>query len=253
MSYDGFSFQFDRGYAESMLFMSISGSHSYGWSLANSDLDVRMTWFPDIKQALSIFYRGRPKEWKDTIEGDKIVDFTSYPIQNFLGLLEKGNGNCLENLFQHKLVEKKQLVKSLQKLMLKNLHVGFLKHYLGYSQSLMKDLSIESRLQAYGEQKLLLQTYRVLLSGILLAEEKKIVYNLREQLKIISTSHCEEMLNAYLDAKYFCNSELKKEIMEELEELRVQLNNSIQRGVLPTSDHLGLKVQLDNWLRDYYI
>mgnify|MGYP001612468435 FL=1 len=237
-----------------MLFMSISGAHAYGWKTATSDLDVRMTWFPDIKQASSIFYRGRPKEWKDTIEDDKIVDFTSYPIQNFLGLLEKGNGNCLENLFQHKLVEKKQLMRSLQKLMLKNLHVGFLKHYLGYSQSLMKDLSIESRLQAYGEQKLLLQAYRVLFSGIVLADYKKVKFNFKQAIEMEKyyVGFFEPILEDYL-ANHKSKEDNLKQARNTIENLQSVLEQHILDGVLPTSDHLGLKVQLDNWLRDYYI
>ena len=207
------------------LFMAVSGAHSYGWATDYSDLDVREVWLPTLLQSLSVCFRGKPKQTTPIFSsGD--VDFVSYPIRNFLGLLVKGNGNCLENLYQPKLYEDKQLVDELKQLTMENLHKGFLKHYLGYSVGLMKDMSNTTRLERYGFCKLALGAYRVLYAGLTLARSRDVIYNVREHFKRYTTTYGEHILDMYYDEDDPCQT-LRTNVKDELVCLQNELNKEI--------------------------
>lgn len=242
-NYEGFEFEYSGQYVKDVLFIAISGAHSYGWKREDSDLDVRLVWFPDLTQALSVIHRGRTKQ----TQKDKI-DFVSYPIHNFLGLLVKGNGNSLENLFQEKLYQHKNLVEELQKLTLNNLHLGFLKHYLGYYSTLKKDMNNPSRLEKYGIQKLILASYRVLRAGIILAKDKKVIYNLQEQTKNHASYMYKWILDDYLQSKQSSPKNIK-DALKELDRLEIELKKYIA-GVSwsPTFP----SIVFDRWLVAYY-
>jgi predicted nucleotidyltransferase len=173
-TFDKFTFDIDKLFLKFSLFIVISGSHAYGWNTDASDLDVRHVFAPDIKQALSIFYKCRTKQHKEKHD-EGIIEFTTYPIQPFLGLLAKGNGNVLDNLFeatgppQPVIYADKPKVAQLQKIVLSHLHKGFLMHCTGYDIHLKKDMENETRLERYGREKLLLNRYKILLEGLILA------------------------------------------------------------------------------------
>lgn len=242
--YGNFNFDlWESKYANDLVFIAVSGAHSYGWARDDSDLDVRLVWMPDLMQALSVVHRGKTKQsQKDNI------DCTTYPIHHFLRLLVKGNGNCLENLFQEKLYENEKLVGELQKLTLENLHVGFLKHYLGYSNGLIKDMNNSSRLQRYGETKLILANYRVLQAGLILAKRKEVVYKLQQQYFYVSTDYCIPLLGAYLHDTP-PNRELLDDAREEIQRLQGELEEEIEQSlwfkVFPS-------IIYDRWLVQYY-
>lgn len=244
--YENFEFGIDKLAMKGMLFVAVSGAHAYGWASEDSDLDIRQVWFPDIAQAVSVFFKAKTKSWTNTN-----MDFVSYPISSYLGLLAKGNGNIIENLFQEKLYQKRKMVKELQTIVLENLHVGILKHYWGYSVSLFKDAQNKSRVKRYGIDKLLLCRYRVLLAGLILEEQHKIVYNLEEQYKYRETENCLQLLETYKNKGETPPRE-RTDAMIELADLHRKLERIIKTAKLPPS-HVGAPtVQLERWLIKYY-
>jgi len=115
----------DSDYANDLLFVAVSGADEYGWATPKSDLDIRLVWIPDIRQALSITSKGKNHQHQiDTERG--IIDLSTYPMQNYLKLLCKGNGNTLENLFQKHLFSGQEMVKDIQQIVMGNLHIAFL-------------------------------------------------------------------------------------------------------------------------------
>jgi len=227
--------------------MAVSGAHSYGWATDNSDLDVREVWMPTLQQALSVCFRGKPKECKPVFSSGNI-DFVSYPIRSFLGLLVKGNGNCLENLYQPKLSEYKQYVNELKQLTMENLHKGFLKHYLGYSVGLMKDMTNKTRLEHYGFCKLALGAYRVLYAGLTLVRNREVVYNVREHFKRYTTTYGEHILDMYYEDTNPVQS-LRVKVENELIYLQKELQSEIDKcdwyNMFPS-------IVYDRWLVKHY-
>jgi len=250
MKFDRFNFELKNVIRQDNLFLVVSGSHAYGWNTVKSDLDLRYVYFPKLSHVLSIDFRGKPFEYKEGNNGE--IDCTVYPIQSFLRLLAKGNGNSIDNLFQasgsNSIFYKKEEVEKLQDIVMRNLHVGVIDHCLGYDESLIKDLNNEVRIARYGKKKLLLCRYKILLEGNILADYGNVVYNLREQQSWIKTKHCIPLLDSYLNTEYIedYNPQVK-----EIDKLRFRLKTTKESLKLSNSNE-NLKLQLDSWLLNHY-
>ena len=245
--YDRFRWAVDNILVKDLLFIGISGSHTYGWNREDSDLDIREVWFPDIAQILSPFYKPRTK----TEYRFDNTDFVSYPANIYIRLLDKGNGNMLENLFQHKVYENKKLVDELKDITLKNLHTGFLKHYAGYSLNMKKDFTNESRLKKVGIVKLILTRYRVLLSGILLNTYKEVIYNLNEQHKKFMTDHCLPLLEKYKNNEEISGKLIKSAINETDRLDKILKEDHIDKPNLIPAEQ-SPSPSLNRWFVNYY-
>jgi len=162
--------------------------------------------------------------------------------------MSKGNGNLLENLFQEKLFVDQEAVEELQKLVLKNLHKGYLKHWYGYSTNLLKDMKNPTRTESYGLHKLLLNLFRVLHSGIILAQHREVVYHLPSQTKYCPGSEPLLILKKYLSDETLSEKDIE-DANNRIAFLRDILANEIDKS--HWSKRLSLDV-FDEWLIDYY-
>lgn len=251
MTYDKFSFNMDNDFMnQRALFIAVSGSHAFGWNNDESDLDVRIVFCPNLGQLISPFYKCKTKEWMDP-HGGVIKDFCMYPIDHYLTLLNKGNGNALDNLFEPHLYEDKIFLPTLQKAVREHLHIGFVDHCIGYSRSVKKDFSIPSRVEHFGYQKLLLERYRELLKGKLLLKNK-IEYNLSKMFEQIATAYGEPILESCKKGKASCIDEISKAMIEtdKLEEELIALRDESK---MPTQDNSSLMLYLDRWIKSRYV
>ena len=251
-NYNDREFPIETKWVKSCLFIAVSGSNSFGWDKPNSDLDLVHVWMPLIENLISPFW-GANKN-RHSIHGD--MDRREYPIQNFLRLLAKGNGNALDNLFEPKLYEMKEQVKELQDIVKTHIHKGFIHHCLGYSKSIKKDFDISSRVETTGLHKLILTRYRVLLQGFCLLDGK-IEYNLPRLLKIVSKTDwaspiAEKVLDDYLasennnilkQSKLLIAAKLDTDTLHEM--LEVELSDSL-------IEHSTIEVPLDRWMIRFY-
>lgn len=225
-----------------VVFISKSGSDAYGWAKEGSDLDLRMVWIPKWTEAVGLKHKERGKQLQHLA-----VDITSFSIHHYFNLLIKGNGNGLENLFQPKIFEDPETVNSLKELCLNNLHVGYLKHWLGYSNTLLKDRLVKSRLVIRGVIKPLLDCYRVLQSGIILAMRKEVIWNLDEQSKHVDYNNALALRNMYLNDTVPNEADIENCLVE-LDEMRRTLSHMIAScNWLPLDSK-----PFDDWLHEYY-
>jgi len=248
--YKNFKIDFDKAFIKSCLMISVSGAHAYGWATAESDIDVISVWMPDISQVLSIQFRGQNKEEKIEVDNKKTMDYKSYPLYNFMRLIIKGSGNAIENLFQDKLYSRDYLVKELQDIVMKNLHSKFLGHYdRYYEKTLKKDMLNYTRLEKYGIQKLILNSYRVLRTGIILAEKKTLIYNIIDQDKYFSNNLCLNILSDYV-FDLTTNITILAKARKEINQLSLLLKEKIKEcdwyKIFPSNI-------LDSWLKKYYL
>lgn len=228
------------------LFICVSGSHSFGWAKKTSDLDLRFVFFPQLGQIVSPFFK-----YHTVSRIEKDVDITEYPVDHYLQLLCKGNGNAVDNLFEPKLAEQKEHVQSLQEIVKDSIHRGFIAHCLGYSCAIKKDFVIPSRLERYGVEKLLLCRYRVLLQGFNLLQGN-IEYNLPRLLKTCDTQNCAEVLASYISDKE-TDVELIASAIEETSVLHDRLSHLLECSKLPHSERSLLISKLDRWIKQQYI
>ena len=230
----------------SCLFACISGAHSFGWVTPKSDLDVRFVIFTPIGQLISPFFKHHTQA-----RMENNIDITEYPIDHYLQLLAKGNGNAVDNLFEPKLTEQKEAVQSLQEIVKANIHKGFIGHCLGYSLHIKKDFDIPSRLEKYGIEKLLLCRYRVLLQGMNLFQGQ-IEHNLPKLLKNWPTLHAQTILIAYTNSVPVA-PEILDAAIEETDRLHVGLSEALNKSSLPSFHQSNIVVCLDRWIKQQYL
>lgn len=85
------------------VYVSLSGSHLYGFPSKDSDIDIRCCHIADTK---SFFHLSEPNDnfiWKDMIDGIPI-EFESQEIRKVIGLAMGNNSNILENIFSPNLL-----------------------------------------------------------------------------------------------------------------------------------------------------
>lgn len=250
IKYKNFEFQF-LDPEDSVLFMAVSGAHSYGWLTPESDLDIRYVHVPPLKNVLSFYKSLNTVQWKEKTKG--VVDIASYPIQKFFRLLCKGNGNLLENLFQPHIIEKQRFVRELKRIVLQNLHIGYLKHFYGYATNLLKDMENPSRVESYGIEKLILCCYRVLLAGLILQEYKMPTYCLGEQHTLFPTMYCDSILDNYVQGEKI-PTKLKVAAVYELLSLQRDLGYiTYDDPTFPSLNKTDLQDKLEEFLLSQYI
>ncbi len=183
-----------------------------------------------------------------------MVEITDYPIQNFIGLLAKGNGNALDNLFQAEtetsIHTRTKEVNDLKQITLEYLHNGFLNHCIGYDTSLANDMANPTRLERYGPQKLALCRYKILLEGMILANHREVCYNLLDQSNFVQTKYCLPLLSDYTSGQP--PSDLSS-IKGELDQLRAQLIGITEHTKLWVhGKESPLDQALEQWYLEYY-
>jgi predicted nucleotidyltransferase len=246
LKYDRFTlYMVSPKFIDDCLFIAVSGSHSFGWSRPQSDLDLRFVVMPDLAQLISPFY---PLRNKEHMEGE--VDCNYYPITNYLRQIARGNGNFLDNLFMPKLVEKKELVKSLQDIVKAELHLGFVDHCIGYAHNVGKDFLIPSRVKTHGMNKLLLMRFRELLKGLSLLEGR-IEFDIRNLARDCDYTTPLDILETYLEGR--TDDALIAQAIGESEQLQKLLREERANSKMPTREQSTIEVPLDEWMKEYYL
>lgn len=249
--YSGFKFIFQD--TNNYLFASISGSHAFGWNSKSSDLDIRVVNIPILPMYVDPFHKIKTTEWESWKVNN--IDAVCYPITIFLGLLAKGNGNTLDNLFEEKIFDSnKTATKDLQDIVKNHLHKGFLYHCIGYSQCVKNDLKVEQRIIKYGYAKLLCERYRELLKGMLLCEGK-IEYNLPKMMEQIPVKFADTLLDSIKE----CNTNwltsraaVVQNAIKETNQLEEQLCDMINKSNLQDKELSCIEVPLSQWIKKLY-
>ncbi|MCK4500382.1 nucleotidyltransferase domain-containing protein, partial [Candidatus Babeliales bacterium] len=73
-------------------FASVVGSHNYGTANENSDIDVKVVYWPTFEQ----FYKN---SFKTSDIHSEDIDITTHPIQKYMRYVFKGNMNFFEPFF----------------------------------------------------------------------------------------------------------------------------------------------------------
>jgi len=260
LNYDKFSFDVDP---KDLLFLAVSGSHSYGTNKPDSDLDLRGVFMPSFRDAIQIQGSSMKTEFYK-LTPDIDVEFV--PIRKWLQILLKGNGNYLENLWQTKVYPRSRLVyykkeagkerdiiKLKQLVMQYGLSKKFRNHYIGFAKSQQKDF-----FQKY-KTKCLLYVYRVLLSGIILYKRGVVEFNLPKIINtpeyrvcypISVTKHVDLLLSNFDNEKSLVNDIFKSRVQTDFDELEHTLNMYADASDLPDKPNYE---PFNDWLENWYL
>jgi predicted nucleotidyltransferase len=143
------------------LFWTISGSHLYGFSSVDSDVDLRGSFQAPLRELVGL------KQPIETVEPKGIhvgreVEAVAHEIGKYLRLLTKHNGYILEQIFSPIVVYGSEFLNRLRPLASRCVTRQCYHHYRGFLQTQRKLMDREPTLRA----KTLLYAYRVVMTGV---------------------------------------------------------------------------------------
>jgi predicted nucleotidyltransferase len=147
------------------LFWTVSGSHLYGFSSADSDIDLRGAFAAPLPALVGIRNVNETRESKDTLDGRE-VESVSHEAGKYLRLLAKHNGYVLEQIFSPLVAHGADFLERLRPIARQCVTTGCHRHYRGFLQTIRGQFEKEAAKKA----KTLLYAYRVLLTGIHMLE-----------------------------------------------------------------------------------
>jgi predicted nucleotidyltransferase len=150
---------------ERALLVVASGSHSYGFPSADSDVDVKGI---HVAPAAAVLGLSGARETESFLgfEGQVEIDYTSHELGKACRQLLDGNGNALEWALGRVVLREHARAPELRALARRNLHKGALRHYLGFSRSLLKEYERGKAETGRGRVKPLLYVFRTALTGV---------------------------------------------------------------------------------------
>lgn len=147
------------------LFWTVSGSHLYGFSSADSDIDLRGAFAAPLPALVGIRNVVDTREAKDVL-GGREVESVAHEAGKYLRLLAKHNGYVLEQIFSPLVARGADFLERLRPIARKCVTTGCHRHYRGFLHTTRAQFEKETAKKA----KTLLYAYRVVLTGIHMLE-----------------------------------------------------------------------------------
>ena len=216
--------------AHKSLFVTVSGSHIYGFPSPDSDVDLRGCHLLPLRDMVGLT---SPKETIDrtTIEDGVEVDIVSHEIGEFLRLLVTNNGNVLEQIFSPLVVSGSDFLDRLKPLASRCITKFHYHHYRGFYANKRKMLEKEPVKKA----KSLLYAYRVLLTGIHLMETGRIETDVRNHYADFKLDFIPDLIAAKKEEKIELDGLDWSFHSKQLESLEAKLDEAFAKSKLPES------------------
>ncbi len=176
----------------SLLFVTISGAHLYGFASADSDFDLRGVHILPPAEVMSLH---APQETVEVFRkpehpGDIDLDLVTHDVKKFMVMMLKRNGYVLEQLYSPLVVHTTPEHEELKALGRGCVTVHHGHHYLGFARNQWNLFRKESPPRV----KPLLYTYRVLLTGIHLMRTGEIEANLPRLNETFALAYVDELV-----------------------------------------------------------
>lgn len=228
-----------------LLFMTISGSHLYGFPSSDSDYDLRGIHLLPLEQVVGLSQGQETVERMIRREGLEI-DLVTYDIKKFLALLLNKNGLVLEQLYSPLVIQSSPAIEELQQFARGCITRNHRFHYLGFARSQWKLFAKENPPRV----KPLLYIYRVLLTGIHLMQTGEVESNLlrlNEHFALPYIPGLIERKKAGAEQSVLQNADMTF-YQQEYERLLSKLEEAGQMSNLPDGASLEEKNMLNRWL-----
>ena len=160
-----------------LLLLAVTGSHHYGFSSPDSDIDLKGIHAAPTEALLGLGKVVEAHDALEVFEGTE-CDLTTHEISLALRLLLRGNGNMLERIFSPFQVVETDALDSLRLLARGSLSKRVVEHYGGYFRGMCREHEREPTVKS------LLYTFRVALTGIHLLRTGQVVAHLPTLLEV---------------------------------------------------------------------
>jgi uncharacterized protein len=236
---------------ETPLFVTISGSHLYGFSSADSDVDLRGAHAVDTDVLLSL--DGNSDETIEIVAG--VDDIVSHEVGKYFRLLLKNSGYCLEQVLSPLVVLRTPWFDELRALAPRLATKRHTRHYLGFTN---RQSSLLLR-RPDKEVKIILYIFRVLMTGITFAETGVIEANILRLNEQFGFAFVDELVREKIEGyehSRLAGGHTLAFYIDQAERLRARLETAIAASALPETTEPGARAELGDLLlrirRHYY-
>jgi predicted nucleotidyltransferase len=220
---------FARRHAPDALFVTVSGSHLYGFPSADSDIDLRGCHQLPLRALLGLRPPEPTREIKGGVGGLE-VEQVSHEVGKYLGLLCRHNGYVLEQVFSPLVVLGGDFLERLRPLARRCVTRGCHHHYRGFLHGRLKQMEKEQPPTA----KSLLYAYRVVLTGIHLLRSGEVLPDLPELARRFDLPFLPELIRRKQERERGTLSDVDSAWhREQLARLEAQLDEAHAASSLP--------------------
>lgn len=173
----------------SLLFVTVSGAHLYGFASPDSDYDLRGCHVESAARVLSL---SPPRETHEVMDKDSEVemDLVTHDAIKFFKMLVNKNGYVLEQIFSPIVLQAASEFEELREIAARCVTKHHRHHFRSFAQNQWDRVAGP----ASGTVKGLLYTYRPLLAGIHLMTEKQVESNLVTLNERFRLSYIDELI-----------------------------------------------------------
>lgn len=213
-----------------LIFVTLSGSHLYGFSSPDSDYDLRGVHVLPVREVIGL------QEYKETINFINMysaleIDLVTHDVRKFFKLLLGKNGNALECIYSPLVIYTTPEHAELQALAMRGVTRSYRSHYLGFATSQLKLFGKEEPRRV----KSLLYIYRVILTGLHLMRTGQLEPNLVHLNEEFKLSYIPELIARKQSGAERAALEDTDLAFHEAEIARLlgELEGSLEQSVLP--------------------
>jgi predicted nucleotidyltransferase len=147
------------------LFWTVSGSHLYGFSSADSDIDLRGCFATPLRELIGLKPPVETVEPKGVLAGTE-VEAVSHEVGKYFRLMCRNNGYVLEQIFSPLIVFGEDFLAQLRPIATRCVTRNCYHHYRGFLNTQRKLMDKEETIWA----KTLLYAYRVVMTAVHMLE-----------------------------------------------------------------------------------
>lgn len=228
-----------------LLFVTISGSHLYGFSSADSDYDLRGVHVLPLHDVIGLT-EGKEVVSKNEMREGLEIDLVTHDVKKCFQLLLNKNGSMLEQIDSLLVLQTSPEHEELKVIARQCITRHFSHHYMGFSSSQWKLFNRDSPHRV----KPLLYIYRVLLTGIHLMRTGEVEPNLLKLNEVFKQSFIPDLV-----ARKLAGPELS--VLEDADlafheqqyhHLRAELEQAVSESFLPSDAPPEARMALNDLL-----
>ncbi len=176
-----------RRQAYPLLFVTVSGSHLYGFPSYDSDVDLRGAHILPIERVVGLYTERETIESMETVDGTEI-DLVTHDVKKYFEMLLGRSGNVLEHIYSPLIQHGTPYFEELREIAKGCVTKNHGHAYRGYAQSVWKSVKKAPKL------KPLLYVFRVLLTGLHLMKTGDVEANLMRLTQRYRLPYLDELI-----------------------------------------------------------
>lgn len=214
------------------LFAVISGTHQYGFTSPDSDIDVRGAFVLPSQHHLGL---REPVTYAsfDAILDDREMDCVAFEIGRYFNLVLNHSGNLIEELFSPLVIADSGYLEPIRQAVSDCLTRRVARHYFGFFDACMKKL----RKRPYPEVKTALYAARIAMTGITLLREGRVEAHLPTLNRSFGLDYIDEWIAMKVLEHEPIPEGRREGMIGKLTALRKKLGRAARESILPDENH----------------